>query len=186
MPDHVCPVKELERANEILRTSAAFRADGTRPPTQVIVDYIDFYRETCRVEPMCRPRGGRDPDHAVHLLRPQDYLRTGRALHVPRSRASQRAGGHVTREVMISERSTEVTDRAVPGHWEGGDAQTMPCASRRSACSGPKPCTGRTSWRDRRDVEWQVAWVNWYNTSWLHSSIGHLPPIRFETIQRKG
>ena len=46
-------------------------------------------------------------------------LRTGRALRVPRSRARQRPGGHVTAEVMISERPAEVEDRAVPGHWEG-------------------------------------------------------------------
>src|SRR5918995_5209542 len=46
-------------------------------------------------------------------------LRTGRALRVPRARARQRASGHVTPEVMISERPAEVDDRAVPGHWEG-------------------------------------------------------------------
>jgi IS30 family transposase len=46
-------------------------------------------------------------------------LRTGRALRVPRARARQRAGGHVTPEVMISERPAEVEDRAVPGHREG-------------------------------------------------------------------
>ncbi len=46
-------------------------------------------------------------------------LRTGRALRVPRSRARQRAKGHVTPEVMISERPAEVEDRAIPGHWEG-------------------------------------------------------------------
>ena len=46
-------------------------------------------------------------------------LRTGRALRVPRARARQRANGHVTADVMISQRPAEVTDRAVPGHWEG-------------------------------------------------------------------
>ena len=46
-------------------------------------------------------------------------LRTGRALRVPRARAQQRAQGHVTDEVMISERPPEADDRAVPGHWEG-------------------------------------------------------------------
>jgi putative transposase len=40
--------------------------------------------------------------------------------------------------------------------------------------------------RDRRDVEWQVAhWVHWYNTSRLHSSIGHPPPIEFEHHHRQ-
>ena len=46
-------------------------------------------------------------------------LRTGRALRVPRARTRQRPGGHVTPEVMISERPAEAEDRAIPGHWEG-------------------------------------------------------------------
>lgn len=46
-------------------------------------------------------------------------LRTGRALRVPRSRTWRRPGGHVTPEVMISERPAEADDRAIPGHWEG-------------------------------------------------------------------
>jgi len=46
-------------------------------------------------------------------------LRTGRALRVPRARNRQKAWGHVTSEVLISERPAEAEDRAVPGHWEG-------------------------------------------------------------------
>lgn len=46
-------------------------------------------------------------------------LRTGRALRVPRVRAGQRGTSHVPTELLISERPPEVTDRAVPGHWEG-------------------------------------------------------------------
>ena len=46
-------------------------------------------------------------------------LRAGRALRVPRARTRQKTWAHVTPEVMISERPAEVTDRAVPSHWEG-------------------------------------------------------------------
>lgn len=41
-------------------------------------------------------------------------LHTGRALRVPRSHARQRASGHVTTDVMISQRPGEADDRAVP------------------------------------------------------------------------
>jgi putative transposase len=45
---------------------------------------------------------------------------------------------------------------------------------------------GGPSWKNRSEVEWQVArWVHWYNTARLHSSIGHLPPIEFEQLHRQ-
>lgn len=46
-------------------------------------------------------------------------LRTGRALRQPRARSQNRPQGHVTTDVVFSERPAEVADRAVPGHWEG-------------------------------------------------------------------
>jgi IS30 family transposase len=46
-------------------------------------------------------------------------LRTGRALRVPRARTRGRGKKFVSPEIMISERSPEADDRAVPGHWEG-------------------------------------------------------------------
>ena len=46
-------------------------------------------------------------------------LRTGRALRKPRARARNRPQGHVTADVVLSERPAEAEDRAVPGHWEG-------------------------------------------------------------------
>lgn len=46
-------------------------------------------------------------------------LRTGRSLRVPRARSRNKPQGHVTEDVVISERPAEAADRAVPGHWEG-------------------------------------------------------------------
>jgi IS30 family transposase len=46
-------------------------------------------------------------------------LRTGRALRVPRARVLGRGKNFVTDAVMISQRSAEAADRAIPGHWEG-------------------------------------------------------------------
>jgi IS30 family transposase len=46
-------------------------------------------------------------------------LRTGRALRVPRARSRNKPGGHVTKDVVISQRPAEAADRTVPGHWEG-------------------------------------------------------------------
>jgi DNA-binding CsgD family transcriptional regulator len=45
-------------------------------------------------------------------------LRTGRELRVPRARTQGRGKKFVTDQVRISQRPAEVTDRAVPGHWE--------------------------------------------------------------------
>src|SRR5215211_4474661 len=46
-------------------------------------------------------------------------LRTGRALRKPRERSRNKPQGHVTADVVLSERPAEAQDRAVPGHWEG-------------------------------------------------------------------
>lgn len=46
-------------------------------------------------------------------------LRTGRALREPRVRSRNKPQGHVTADVVLSERPAEANDRAVPGHWEG-------------------------------------------------------------------
>jgi transposase InsO family protein len=45
---------------------------------------------------------------------------------------------------------------------------------------------GGPTWKNRSDVEWQVArWVHWYNTTRLHSSIQNLPPVEFEHNHRQ-
>jgi putative transposase len=47
--------RELRRANEILRKAVGiFRAGGARPPTEVMVAFIDEQREVHGVEPICK------------------------------------------------------------------------------------------------------------------------------------
>ncbi|NHI05737.1 integrase catalytic subunit [Streptomyces sp. KO7888] len=63
-------------------------------------------------------------------------LRTGRALRAPRARSQNRPQGHVTEDVVLSQRPAEAADRAVPGHWEG-DRATRSCTN----------LSGLTDWR---------------------------------------
>jgi IS30 family transposase len=46
-------------------------------------------------------------------------LRTGRALREPSARSRDKPHGHITADVVLSERPAEAEDCAVPGHWEG-------------------------------------------------------------------
>ncbi|MCZ6737384.1 MAG: IS3 family transposase [Actinobacteria bacterium] len=46
--------RELRRANVILKSASGFLRGGARPPTAVMVNYIDAHRSEFGVEPICR------------------------------------------------------------------------------------------------------------------------------------
>ncbi|MEE8375621.1 MAG: IS3 family transposase [Acidimicrobiia bacterium] len=46
--------RELRRANAILRSASGFLRGGARPPTEMMVTYIDTHRSEFGVEPICR------------------------------------------------------------------------------------------------------------------------------------
>ena len=42
--------------------------------------------------------------------------------------------------------------------------------------------TRRGPWRTLTDIELATAeWIEWYNNRRLHSEIGHVPPVEYET-----
>ncbi|MCR4526808.1 IS3 family transposase [Kocuria rhizophila] len=47
-------VRELRRANAILRSASGFLRGGARPPTQQVVAYIDAHKGEYGVEPICK------------------------------------------------------------------------------------------------------------------------------------
>ncbi|QTD43616.1 IS3 family transposase [Ottowia testudinis] len=70
-------VKELRRANEILKlASAFFGPGGARPPAQVLKDFIDKHRDAFGVEPLCK----------VLQVAPSAYRRHAALLREPHKR----------------------------------------------------------------------------------------------------
>ncbi|MHB8949235.1 MAG: IS3 family transposase [Rhodoferax sp.] len=73
-------VKELRRANEILKlASALFAPGGARPPAQVLKDFIDKHRDTYGVEPVCK----------VLQVAPSAYRRHAALLREPHKRCAR-------------------------------------------------------------------------------------------------
>ena len=76
-------IRELRRANEILEVGVGFLRGGARPPTAVIVDYIDAHRDGFGVEPICRC-SQQAADRPVDVLRGQVPAAVGRGRCVTR------------------------------------------------------------------------------------------------------
>ncbi|MDE3073399.1 MAG: IS3 family transposase [Pseudomonadota bacterium] len=81
-------VKELRRANEILKlASAFFGPGGARPPTQVLKGFIDEHRSTFGVEPICK----------VLQIAPSGYRR-----HAARIREPEQCCARAKRDAMLA------------------------------------------------------------------------------------
>ncbi|WP_176343174.1 IS3 family transposase, partial [Paraburkholderia bryophila] len=73
-------VKELRRANEILKlASAFFGPGGARPPPEVLKAFIDQHRDTFGVEPICK----------VLRIAPSGYRRHAAQLRDPSRRCAR-------------------------------------------------------------------------------------------------
>ncbi|MGI9375445.1 MAG: IS3 family transposase [Tsuneonella suprasediminis] len=66
-------VKELRRANEILRkASAYFGSGGARPPRQMVMSFIDTHRKELGIEPICRELAIAPSSYHEHVARLAD------------------------------------------------------------------------------------------------------------------
>src|SRR3546814_15558896 len=76
-------------------------------------------------------------------------LRSGRALRLPRERARNRGKSFLAEAIMISERTAEIEERAVPGPWEGnlilglGSSAIGPLVERTTRQIGRASCRER-------------------------------------------
>jgi hypothetical protein len=85
-------------------------------------------------------------------------LRSGRALRVPRARVRGRGKSFITEQIVISERSPEADDRAVPGHWEGDLILGAPHRDRdaggahHAVYDAASPTTDARSWQPKNQA----------------------------------
>ena len=80
-------VKELRRANEILKLASAFFCPGgARPPTEVLMNFIDEHRHVHGVEPIC----------AVLQIAPSGYRR-----HAARRRDPEKRCARAKRDAVL-------------------------------------------------------------------------------------
>jgi hypothetical protein len=74
-------VKELRRANDILRTASTLSRGGARTQTEVVNAYIDEHREVYGVEPICKVLQVAPSAYRRHAARQRDpSRRSARAL----------------------------------------------------------------------------------------------------------
>jgi putative transposase len=63
-------VRELRRANEILKAASAFFRAGARPAPAQVTRFIDAHRDRFGVEPICRARQVAPSSYSARRARP--------------------------------------------------------------------------------------------------------------------
>ncbi|WP_440030503.1 IS3 family transposase [Chromobacterium amazonense] len=92
-------VRELKKANEILRlASAFFGAGGARPPLQVVRAFIDTHRDTLGVEPICRILQVAPSAYRRYVARQRDP-----ALRSPRTQRDDRLSVEIERVWQVNQ-----------------------------------------------------------------------------------
>jgi putative transposase len=84
--------RELKRANEILRKAGFFRPGGARPPTEIMVSFIDKNREDHGVEPICRQLAMAPSTSYIHTARVADSERLPKRIKRTGNSKSEYAG----------------------------------------------------------------------------------------------
>jgi putative transposase len=92
------------------------------------------------------------------------------------------AGSQFT-SIRYGERLAELG--AVPSIGSVGDSYDNAMAETVNGLYKTELIHRRTPWRDVDAVELAtLAWVHWFNTTRLHSALGDVPPVEFETMWR--
>jgi hypothetical protein len=107
-------VKELRRANEILRKASAFCHGGARPPREMMMAFIDAHREDLGIEPICRELAIAPSSYHEHARRLADPgRRPARARAMTRSRRRSSASTKPVRRLWSAQGLAPVAARGV-------------------------------------------------------------------------
>ena len=109
--------------------------------------------------------------------------RDGRAIQPGSLRAHSDAGSQYTSLRYTERLALEQTQPSIGSVGDAYDNALMECINGlykaeciRTTIFHPGP------YKTLADVEYATAgWVDWYNTRRLHSSLGYVPPVEFET-----
>ncbi|MGC5258908.1 IS3 family transposase [Gordonia sp. DT218] len=107
---------ELRRANEILKTASAFfGSGGGRPPTAVIVDYIDAHKDRFGVDPICRVL----TEHGMQIA-PSTYYARKKAGPISAAMLTEAYDAHAVYLEFVHQRGVYGVRKMWHAMWRAG------------------------------------------------------------------